>query len=152
MKLNTDVAKLSENEWSIGVVLRSHQGRLFMVAIKTILAPDDVAVAEALGVRWGLQLAKQCSIYKLEAETDCAVVANYFTNVSTFDLSIVNDIMSDCQQLGASFDSFSFKHIYRECNQVAHCVAKHLHPFSPCVWFEDFPISVLHLANSDVSC
>ncbi|KAF7822219.1 putative ribonuclease H-like domain-containing protein [Senna tora] len=90
-----------------------------MVVVKTILAPDDVAVAvvEAIGVKWGLQLAKQCSIYKLEAETDCAVVTNYFNNVSTFDLSIVNDIMSDCQQLGASFDSFSFKHIYKECNQ-----------------------------------
>ncbi|KAF7844175.1 ribonuclease H [Senna tora] len=69
-KMNTEVAKISDVEWSIGVVIRSDQGHLFMTGIKTILAPDEVAVAEALGIKWGLQIAQQCHVSKLEVETD----------------------------------------------------------------------------------
>ncbi|KAF7844828.1 putative CCR4-associated factor 1-like protein 11 [Senna tora] len=123
-KMNTDVAKISDVEWSTGVVIRSDQGHLFMTGIKTILAPDEVAVAEALGIRWGLQIAQQCHVSKLEVETDCEVVVNSFNAASATDLSLVSDIMADCRSIGAELESFSLRHIYRESNHVAHFVAK----------------------------
>ncbi|KAF7839531.1 putative ribonuclease H-like domain-containing protein [Senna tora] len=148
-KMNTDVAKISDVEWSIGVVIRSDQGHLFMTGIKTILAPDEVAVAEALGIRWGLQIAQQCHVSKLEVETDCEVVVNSFNATSATDLSLVSDIMADCRSIGAELENFSLRHIYRESNHVAHFVAKQLYHFAPCIWFDAFPISVLNLVNSD---
>ncbi|KAF7811140.1 ribonuclease H [Senna tora] len=149
-KMNTDVAKISDVEWSIGVVIRSDQGHLFMTGIKTILALDEVAVAEALGIRWGLQIAQQCHVSKLKVETDCEVVVNSFNAASATDLSLVSDIMADCRSIGAELESFSLRHIYRESNHVAHFVAKQLYHFAPCIWFDAFPISVLNLVNSDV--
>lgn len=55
-------------------------------------------------------------------ETDCSVLVAALTKPGD-DFSDIGGIISDCKELITSFNSINIKHVYREANVVAHCLA-----------------------------
>ncbi|KAF7826438.1 ribonuclease H [Senna tora] len=148
IKINSDAAKISDNEWSVGVVARDGMGDLIFIAASKIQAPNDPSLAEALAIRWTMGIAYHNNLMDVAFETDCLVVVNSFHNGSK-DASSFDNVVQDCEYLSKTFNSFTLTHVKRDGNNVAHHVAKALHSAETEFWFSNFPSSVLNLVHND---
>ncbi|KAF7825238.1 ribonuclease H [Senna tora] len=149
IKINTDAARISDIEWGLGVVARDSLGNLIFVAASKTLAPDDPSLAEALALRWAMGIAYHNEMLDVVFESDCLVVINNFSKANK-DVSILENIIHDCDTLSKGFNSCTMTHTKREGNRVAHHVARTLHSFEIDFWFSNFPFSVMSLAQNDV--
>ncbi|KAF7839625.1 uncharacterized protein G2W53_008107 [Senna tora] len=128
--LNHEVAelgasKISNDEWSVGVVARDGMRDLIFVAASKIHAPNDLSLAEALALRWAMGIACHNELMDVAFETDCLVVVNSFHNGNR-NASSFENVVQDCEYLSKGFNSFTLTHVKRDGNNVAHHVAKTL--------------------------
>lgn len=57
VKLNTDAGHLNNNMWRLGAVYRSENGAILFTSSKDISGRLSPEIAEALAVRWAVELA-----------------------------------------------------------------------------------------------
>ena len=150
-KLNTDVAMLEEGTVGVGAVVRDCTGRVMLVGVRRYQARWKAALGEAIAARFGIQLARQYGFGVIEMEGDAynlsKAVALKKGGRSTLDL-----IVEDIWLTGESLESFSFSHVKRGGNTVAHFIAR-LYPSNGVeqMFVDNFPQGVLALADMDVS-
>ncbi|KAF7838985.1 reverse transcriptase [Senna tora] len=147
-KLNVDAARFSVSEWTLGIAIRNSIGQLMLSAAPRISAPPDPTLAEALALRWGLQLATHLGFQEIEVETDCLSLVNIWNDGS--NASTLHLIMQDCKNLSHSFQHFQLGHTCRDGNRLAHYIVKDYHNPVSVICFDSFPNSVLSIVQDDV--
>ena len=78
--------------------------------------------AEALALRNSLICAKEKGFTKIDVEGDSKLVINAVNQVSAPPWRLLS-LLQDIKLLGSSFESSSFKHVFREANFVANILA-----------------------------
>ncbi|XP_057248279.1 uncharacterized protein LOC125493714 [Beta vulgaris subsp. vulgaris] len=150
-RLNTDAAMLADGIVGVGAVVRDSTGKVLLVAVRRFRARWSVALAEAMGARFGMEMAKRFGYGSIELECDASNIPKAIAKKS-FGRSPTDLVLEDISILGNSLSSFSFLHVKRSGNTVAHFIAR-LYPADGVqhVYVSDFPQGVLALAELDVS-
>ena len=124
LKINTDAAfHQSSKEAQLGVVGRDSRGEIQFCATSKkndILSPLH---AELLAILYALQLAKIYDFKKVELETDSMVAVNEISKRSS-SFCTWGSIISDICNLQEEFEKTCIHHIRRQCNCLAHNLAK----------------------------
>ncbi|XP_010682933.1 uncharacterized protein LOC104897695 [Beta vulgaris subsp. vulgaris] len=150
-RLNTDAAMLAEGLVGVGAVVRDSRGSVLLVAVRRYRVRWTVTLAEAMGARFGVEMAKQFGYEALELECDASNITKALCR-KAFGRSPTDLVLEDVSMLGDSFPIFSISHVKRGGNTVAHFVAR-LYPADGVqhVFVNDFPQGVLALAELDVN-
>lgn len=123
-KLNTDAAiKLGDDTFSIGLVLRDHQGEFVGGKVKCTMKVSSVLEAEVLAIKDGLQCLLSLPYANVEVETDSlmAVQAIKYQLNNSLELGFVLD---ECRSILNSRPGLSITFAKRQANKVAHLMAK----------------------------
>ncbi|TXG47194.1 hypothetical protein EZV62_026488 [Acer yangbiense] len=149
-KINTDAAlNVQGNSAGIGVVIRNFRGQVMLSSCKNFRTAFSPVIAEALAVLEGLRLAKLGGFFPTVLESDAlTVVQDICRNESlSSDVGLViDDILFFCRD----FNFFSFRHVPRLANKVAHGLAKlALSNLGEFVWSGDCPLCVENLVMGD---
>ncbi|KAL5798070.1 hypothetical protein ACOSQ2_002890 [Xanthoceras sorbifolium] len=144
-KFNVDAAS---GKFGVGIVARDQWGCLKSTATLIFLSFFSVAVAEARAVFEGFKLAVSSSLSPFFVESNSLEIVKLcggFSSTRCEVDSIVQDILF---HFGCFTDSLAF--VSRNCNNVAHCLAKWaLRSSSNSVWFCSFPDWLLKLVKED---
>ena len=91
---------------------------------KPIPGITDPLVAEATAVREGVVVALLRGFTRVQIETDCLDVVNFWNSRRT-SRSLIAPLLLDIEELAASFTSFDILHVKRHANVLTHLCAKH---------------------------
>lgn len=115
-KVNVDaVVYTGQQITGLGVVIRDSQGQVIAAAVKSIKFQEDITVAEAEAVKWGIEVAREAKLMAVIIETDYMDVASLVNNTTNSKKEIVWAI-SEIQNCKANFQSISVQHVPRCCN------------------------------------
>lgn len=147
-RLNTDAAMLEEG--MVGVGVRDSVGTVLLVVVRRYRARWSVNLAEAMGARFGLEVAKRFGYNCIELECDASNISKAITR-KKFGRSPTDLVLEDINLIGDSLSSFSISHVKRGGNTVAHFIAR-IHPSNGVqhVFVNNFPQGVLALAELDI--
>ncbi|KAL5814340.1 hypothetical protein ACOSQ4_024981 [Xanthoceras sorbifolium] len=148
-KFNVDAAvDAASGKFGVGIVARDQWGCLKSAAALIFPSFFSVAVAEARAVFEGFKLAVSSSLSPFFVESDSLEIVKLcggFSSTRCEVNSIVQDILF---HFGCFADSLAF--VSRNCNNVAHCLAKWaLWSSSNSVWFCSFPDWLLKLVKEN---
>ncbi len=106
-------------------------------------------MAEAFGARLCTEFGLFLGLRSVIFEGDALEVVQELNRVNE-DAGHLGNLIGDIRVLLRRFDCWSFVHVKREGNKVAHSLAKYAisHPQSR-VWFNSFPSCVLGLVSSE---
>jgi ribonuclease HI len=122
--INTDAAIFSTSrQMGVGVVIRNHLGECLAACSELIYEVTAPELAEALAVRRAVSLAGDEGFGKLQVVSDCLSVIQRI-NSTMVDRSSVGVIIQDIKSLASNFESISFSHVRRQCNESAHILAR----------------------------
>ncbi|KAK9944849.1 hypothetical protein M0R45_010396 [Rubus argutus] len=122
-KLNIDGTRQgSSGKIGAGGVIRCFSGS-WINGFQANLGVGDVLDAETWGLFHGLKLALSCRIENIQVESDSAILVKLMLH-SDITMHPLGTLLACCKDLMGKFHSISLKHIYRECNMVADCLAK----------------------------
>ncbi|KAL5812922.1 hypothetical protein ACOSQ3_027872 [Xanthoceras sorbifolium] len=138
------------NITGLGAIARNSSDDVIMSGIDFISGLLDPAIAEAKAIFFGLSLAVDRGLLDLVIESDCAQVIKLL-NDNTVVRSDIGLVLNDIREiLRLSSPRFSFVHIRRSGNLVAHSLAKlAVSKVDCCVWVNDFPPCVGSLIEVD---
>lgn len=122
LKVNIGAARLGYGKWGIGVAGRNWKGKLVLAGAKSLLSMEDPAMAECLALRWAMDLICESEHTKIILESDCLRVCDEFLNSNP--RSQIHDLLEDIRVLVDGLDDFSLCFAPRNCNLVAHNLAK----------------------------
>ena len=148
LKMNVDASFDSDLlQGIVGAVIRDHKGRFVAAANEKINVCNDVFTAEALAVRFGMNLARTVGCCKLQIESDNADVITSLQEGSS--ALAASAIFEDCYHMSLDFLYVGYAFCNRESNAVAHELAK-LAKFSRAeVWLESPPGSLAQVLVND---
>ena len=139
-KTNFDGAMFNEsNEAGIGVVIRNCKGEIMVALSEKIQKPQSVVALEMLAARRAVLFARECGIQQSSFKGDSEFVINSLRHGELLHSSI-GYLLKDTMSYASSLQSFSFSHVSRQGNYVAHALAKREKlSFSIVVWMESVP-------------
>jgi hypothetical protein len=73
--------------------------------------------------RDGLKLAVELGLRRVQLESDCLQVVQLWKR-KNMQRSILDPILKAMEEISLAFHEFSFFHNSRNCNKVAHCLAR----------------------------
>jgi hypothetical protein len=122
--INVDAAIFSSTRrMGIGAVIRDHTWNCLVACSEQseeVVAPE---IAEALAMRRAIILPKEEGFSKIIVNSDCLSVVKRVTSDQD-DRSLCGPVIHDIRRLAQDFVSYSFRHVYRGLNIVAHSLAK----------------------------
>jgi hypothetical protein len=80
-------------------------------------------MAEAMAMRWAVQIASDRGFDKVIFASDCLSLVKHSLSAER-DRSMVGVVISDIKQMMAGFASTSIRHVKRSCNEAAHILAR----------------------------
>lgn len=113
-----DAGCFADGSTGWGCVTKDREGRVILAASRKEVTTIDPLLAEALGVRWGLQLAMEQQLEEVIILTDVLMVVNCINGksfIATIDL-----VIEDCKVLMNVIGSVSVSHIGRQLNMEAY--------------------------------
>ena len=150
LKVNFDAHNSPNGETGLGVVVRNEVGAVCVMGVRRVAARWDAPTAEAMAALYAVELATRLGYGNVIFEGDALMVVNALKNKSEGG-SPIFQIFSDIHRLCLGFESFSFLHVKRAGNCVAHLLARwECVSNSEIVWFESFPQSISTLADLDL--
>lgn len=149
--MNTDAA-FSETNFcgATACVLRDHTGSVQAAQARWYDRGLEPCLMEALACRDGLRLAQQQGVQKVILETDCLEVVNLWKKKEE-QRSIADPVLKEIDGLRLAFHDFSVFHVKRECNKVAHVLAKQVSSTHQMEMWHVTPLCVLELVESEAS-
>ncbi|KAM0897217.1 hypothetical protein ACQ4PT_022674 [Festuca glaucescens] len=143
IKINSD-ATFDANTFSgsTGYVIRDDKGLFIAAGAKWYGALGNALSAEALACRDGLILAQHLQAANVHLETDCEVLIELWKTRKK-NRAAIWPVLNEIQELMGYFSSFSFCHVKRKANLVAHVTAKQASPSQPMSsWLDEAPAFV----------
>lgn len=113
-----------------------------------IFAPHDASVAEALGMRNGLNFAKEMLFMNLHVETDSIHVITRLKG-KQIGHAYLDSIVEDCRIMNLSFSNFNSSLVNRVANHAAHLLAKYALQSGDHVWLEEVSHCILAAIATD---
>jgi hypothetical protein len=136
-------------EGSVGAVLRDHSGQFLLAANEKLDICFDSFTAEAIAVRFGMNLARTMGCSKVEICSDDVDVVEALKEGSS--TSVASAIFDDCYFMSLDFTHVIYDHCFREINQVAHELAR-LAKFSSLeLWMDSAPSAIIPMLVNDAT-
>jgi ribonuclease HI len=152
LKLNTDASFYADmRAGSVGAIIRDFEGSFVAASCRPISHVASAAMAEAIALKVGLELAQSLGCNRLIAESDSAETIEACSGESRW-WNESAAIYADCIDISTMIGNVKFKSCPREANQVAHQIAK----FSflnnqTCNWVDEPPSFILDRLVNDVT-
>ena len=135
----------------IGVVIRNCKGELMAALSEKIQKPQSVVALEMLAARRAALFACECGFQQLSFEGDYELVIKALKH-GEMQQSSVGHILKDTMSYVSSFQSYSFFHMGRQGNSVAHALAQRARlSFPIVVWMESVSPDIMSFVMSDIS-
>ena len=116
---------------------------------QNILLPSTVIEMEALAARRALILAQETGFTQVVLEGDSQVLINAL-KTGSHTLAHFGHIVQDIRYLASSFSDVRYSHVRRQCNIVAHSLARRaILSSSLQVWMEDVPSELADVIQAD---
>lgn len=97
----------------------------------------DPTIAEALGVKWSLQIAKELQLQKIVIESDAAEVVNCINRKKS--LAAIDFIIQDCWDLINQVGEVLVVHVKRHLNAAAHGMVRVAKQLGSKTWVGNAP-------------
>lgn len=125
IKINFDGAVSDCGEWfGLGFVARDHQGHFVMAGSKRVCAFEGCAeVAEIRALRWAMQAIHEQHGEQVTFEGDCLNIIEAVSGRRRHSFHVQTRV-NNCIQFSRAFSSCNFFFCFRECNSVAHRIAR----------------------------
>ena len=124
VKLNVDASFYVDScAGAVGSVLRDYEGNFIAASTTYLSYVATPAMAEALAMREGLELASRMGCNNIIAESDSIETIEACTGEEQWWNGSAA-VFADCMDLAALIETISFKHCPREANEVAHELAR----------------------------
>ncbi|KAL0002459.1 hypothetical protein SO802_016240 [Lithocarpus litseifolius] len=139
-KANFDGAMFNESdEVGLGVVIRNSRGQVMVALSEKIKKPPLVVALELLAARRAAVLVSETGFQNSVFEGDSLAVVKSLQG-SGMENSAVGHILKDTLSIVSLLQSFSFSHVNRQGNAVAHALAQRARLSFPLqVWMESVP-------------
>ena len=125
MKINFDGAVFSgENKSGIRVVIRDCSGSVLASSSKKLPHALTGSEAEALAAVTALYFANELGVNKAVLEGDSMEVIKALTQTKRI-LSSIGPWIDDSKVLASDFVQLQYSHVRRECNRLAHSLARY---------------------------
>ena len=113
--------------------------------------PFTAVEVEALVARRGLELALETGFGRVILEGDSKILITALKE-HTHSLANFGHIAQDIQYLASHFSSIEYTHVHRQCNNVAHLLARRAVSYPQFqVWMEDVPLDITYVLQADVN-
>lgn len=126
LKLNVDASLFKgANTFSVGMVLRDHNGEFLAGKNLSFLSPDSVFEAEAIGAKEALSWIKEQGLqnHRILLESDSLMVVRGLTG-RVLNLLEVGEVLDQCKILLNELTSTSIHFVRNQANRVAHKIAR----------------------------
>jgi ribonuclease HI len=120
------------------MVLRGEDGRCIGAATNVLKGKDDASLAEAMGLKAGLDLASRLGISKLVVELDAENVVKAITK-KNYPRTQWGGIVRQCSRVFEERNQFSIRWIGRNSNTAAHALARWAIQEPDTYWANNFP-------------
>ena len=148
-KLNTDIAQRGDVGWGFEAIFRDGEGNILATTTKMVDLKMEPQLAEIMCMSWGIGLAHELCFWDLEIESNCTELIQAL-KCPTLDSTFVDLHVSECLSCLYDFRSFSFHHIGRNGNKVAHELARIANNSSDMIWIEEAPQTICNLSVFDI--
>jgi ribonuclease HI len=149
--LNTDASFHADSCAGLaGAIIQDYKGSFIAASCLSISYVSSTAMAEAIAMKEGLELAQNLGCNSLIAELDSTDTIEACSGESRWWNESMA-IYADCIDISSAIGSVSFKFCQREANQVAHEIAKfgYIHNHN-CNWVDEPPSFILDRLVNDV--
>ncbi|KAK3154099.1 hypothetical protein QOZ80_2BG0186010 [Eleusine coracana subsp. coracana] len=120
----------------IGIVARDHRGDFLAACRQGVDKVTNPEMAEAIALRRSVGFASQLPYNQVIVATDCLSLFHKIQSEAV-DRSHTGIITQDIKEAArVSPVIFSFTHVSRWCNEVAHVLAKSADQVSESVWLD----------------
>lgn len=149
--MNVDASiRLEQSKFQVGMVLRDDRGNFKFGITKVGNGHASVIEAEAMGVLEALRWIVGREMTHIVVETDSLMVTNALSNGTVYHHHEVGDVLGACRNILEERRDLVVKHIRRQANKVAHCVASLTCLSGDVVQFYSPPSGVLEMLLYDV--
>ena len=150
-KVNVDGALFAaENTAGLGVVIRDEHGQVMVSLSERIPLPSTVIEVEVLAARRGMELAVETSFRNIVLESDSQILIKALREDS-YSLASFGHIVKDIQVIASYLSSSNFYHVRRQCNGLAHFLARRAKNLSQSnVWMEEVPPDISSVLQADL--
>ena len=123
-KVNFDGAIFAEEGLAgLGVVIRNDHGLIMASLTQQIPLPGSVIEVEVLAARKALELTIELGFDNITLERDSEVLINSLAKGGN-SLAHYGHLLADTHVLMTRFSSLSLSHVKRNCNSLAHALAR----------------------------
>jgi ribonuclease HI len=116
--LQVDAGCFPDGFTTFGCVFKDGPANVYFSACKKEELTTDPVVAEALAIRWCLQLAKEKGLHDFRIQSDALALVECFRGSNS--LACNDLIIADCKSLMNEFGSVSVNYVSRNLNELAH--------------------------------
>ena len=139
-----------EHRAGIEVVIRNEEGAVIASLSQQIYLPSTVLEVDTMATRRALEFAMEIGVHKVILEGDCEILIKALQS-NSHSFAHFGHLAEDVKYLASKFQSYNLSHICRQCNVVAHTLAKrailNLHLL---VWMEDVPPDDLSVLQANL--
>ncbi|XP_057418946.1 uncharacterized protein LOC130713173 [Lotus japonicus] len=150
IKCNFDASYHVNGSTGLGMVARNCNGEVMAAACSYPLSALSPLLAEAMSLRWTMQLAIDLGFRRICLETDCLQLYNCW-KAQDNGRSYLSSIIREWFTLRGAFDVVTFSFVRRTGNAVADFLARNPETYANLVWVEEVPEAALSLVISDVT-
>lgn len=140
----------NSREGGTGAVLRDSKGNFRGAKAVWHERCLDAMTMEALACQEGLVLARQCGVQRIHLETDCLELVRLW-ELGDLQRSTVSPILKEMKNISSDFLEFRFSFANRDCNRVAHLLARQVSSTNRWAVWHEAPTCVSHLLQNDCS-
>ena len=154
-KTNFDRAMFEDSgKAGIGVIIRNSRGEVMASLAKKIKNKKNnrssVETVELLAARWAVILVQELDFENSIFEGESEIVINPLQNNDRLESSI-GHLVQDTLSFVNSLKSWSFSHIGKQGNDVAHTLAKITRlSFSVDIWMESVFLGIFNVLSVDL--
>ncbi|XP_074337757.1 uncharacterized protein LOC141674955 [Apium graveolens] len=123
-KLNTDTTiKLGDSTFSVGLILRNHEGGFVMGKVRKLLMVSSVFEAEVDAIREGLQWVFTLPYQRIKVEYDSLLAVHALSRPNDIALE-VSFVLDECRAIIHFRPDLSINFAKRQANKAAHLMAR----------------------------
>ena len=151
-KVNYDDAYFADEEKAgICVVVQNELGQVMGSLAEKIEMSSTVEVLEAMAGRRAMLFMEELGLRHAVFEGDSELVVKALMGHCP-NRSSIGHIIKNCKSLRGLFQTFSFSHVRRQGNEVAHALTRRARKSFPLtVWMEFVPPDIIYLVYVDVT-
>ncbi|XP_057452876.1 uncharacterized protein LOC130744733 [Lotus japonicus] len=148
VKVNVDAAVGRDKMAGFGMVARDNAGEVLAAAAKFATLALSPTVAEALCLRWAMELSVHLGFRRVQFETDYLPLFQAWKKAN--GTSYLFSIIYDCRSLLSAIDYVDFSFVRRQGKFCADYLARHAFTFQDVVWIEEGPPGLSSFLCSDI--